>query len=93
MWSLAPASLSPFWDGRYVSLGAQGSIRAYRSIVIEDYVAITHDCCIYDTDFHPFRNIRTGNINPYAIPVKIGQGSFISSGSYIAKGTVLPHIR
>lgn len=76
--------------GRYVSIGARTSIRAYRSITVEDNVSIVHDGCVYDTDFHPFRNILTGEIHQYTYPVKIGYGSFISSGAYLAKGTVLP---
>lgn len=76
--------------GQYVSVGANTSIRSYRSIIIEDHVAITHDSSIYDTDFHPFRNILTGQISQYMVPVKIGQGSFIGSGTQISKGTVLP---
>lgn len=76
--------------GRYIVVGAQSSIRAYRSIIIENDTDIAHDCNIYDTDFHPFRNILTGQIKQYTIPVKIGRGSFISPGTLITKGTILP---
>lgn len=47
---------------RYISIGTQAFIRAYRSIVLEHHVAIAHDRCVYDTDFHPFLNILTGKI-------------------------------
>lgn len=76
--------------GRYVNVGANSTIRAYRSIIVEDNVSITHDCSIYDTDFHPFRNVLTGLISQYTFPVQIGCGSFIGFGTQITKGTILP---
>lgn len=76
--------------GAYVSLGANVKLRAYRCITIADHVAVTHDCGIYDTDFHPFRNIDSGEIPQYMTPIHLGQGSFIGFGTQITKGTVLP---
>ncbi len=76
--------------GACVCIGSNCCVRAYKSIKIGEYTDIANNCKIYDTDFHPFRNIETGKVSQFTKEVLIGKCVFIAMGSCIFKGCILP---
>lgn len=48
------------------------------------------DVSIYDTDFHDYIDVDTGNQMPKTLPIQIGSNSWICQRVTILKGTILP---
>lgn len=76
--------------GKYTYCGNGVRIRCWKKIEIGDYTDISLESQIYDTDFHYTRDLKTGDIAPSALPVKIGRFCWTGSRVTLLKGTVVP---
>lgn len=76
--------------GNNVRIAENCKIMCQHSINIGNNCYFGYDSIIMDTDFHYLVNINTGMIKKNFAPVSIGDGSWISSGCKIMKGTILP---
>lgn len=67
-------------------------IAAHNSVTIEDDVLLGADCRIFDTDFHSISyedRMQDPDSHIQTAPVRIREGAFIGTGSYILKGVTI----
>lgn len=76
--------------GNCISLGAKVKLRAWYSIIIDDYSRIALESQLFDTDFHLIRNIEKDKIYNYCAEIYIGKTCWIGNRCTITKGTYLP---
>ena len=77
----------------HAGVGMNTMIVVNREVIIEEYVTISWDCRISDSDGHPREaDLRAAGKAPAAKdirPVRIGRHAWIGNGSYIMKGVTI----
>lgn len=76
--------------GDFFLLGCNSICRIHNHAEFGDSVRITHECQIFDTNFHPMEDPRTPGYHPISKPIKIGRNCWIGNRTSIYKGTILP---
>lgn len=71
-------------------IGAGTTIKAMKSILIDDNTSITSDCILMDCNMHFVKNIETGEIKNNTASISIGKNCWINSRTIIEKGAVIP---
>ena len=76
--------------GDFFLLGCNSICRIHNSAVFGNSVRITHECQIFDTNFHPLEDPRSPGYNPMSMPIKIGNYCWIGNRTSIYKGSIIP---
>jgi acetyltransferase-like isoleucine patch superfamily enzyme len=77
----------------HAELGWNVSIAVSREVIIEEYVRVSYDCRISDTDGHPRQaDLRAQHVPPHPRdirPVRICKYAWIGNGTHIMKGVTI----
>lgn len=76
--------------GNFFLLGSNSNCRIHNYAEFGESVRITHECQIFDTNFHPMEDPRSPGYSAFSAPICIGDHCWIGNRTTINKGTVLP---
>lgn len=76
--------------GKNVLIGGGSIVKCLKRIEIGEDSRITGNCVVMDCNMHFIKNIDTGTVANYMAPIKIGKRCWITPGSNVLKGAVIP---
>lgn len=77
--------------GNEFFIGENVKIYAQRNITFEDYVRVSYQCDICDSDFHYIIDVNNGYVGCKYKAIYIGAYNWIGNKTTIKKGTKTPH--
>lgn len=84
------------WDnanlviGKGFFIGENSTIYCWKNIVAGEYLRLSYQSQIFDTDFHYSINITTGKVHPKDCRIQLGAYNWIGCRTTIKKGTITP---
>ena len=76
--------------GRGFFVGENSTIYCWKEILIGDYLCLSYQSQIFDTDFHYSINVSTGEVRPKDRRIQLGAYNWIGCRATIKKGTITP---
>ena len=72
-------------------LGSDVKLICTQKVIIGNWAGIGYECQISDSNYHPMKNIKTGEYYPLNKPIKIGDYNSFTNRISIMSGTVTPN--
>lgn len=76
--------------GDFFLLGCNSICRIHNKVEFGHSVRITHECQIFDTNFHPMEELSNSRYISMSAPIIIGNYCWVGNRTSIYKGSIIP---